>query len=120
VGLTLALVGCGYRVLTPQLHTPDAVQESRTQYPVLKVHMKSGELYTLTNWRAAPDGSRVEGTGTRYSLARVAQETHPVSIATDDVALFETDTSENVHPGGGSMATGESLTVTFCYSFRNE
>jgi hypothetical protein len=69
---------------------------------MLKVHMKSGELYTLTNWQAAPDGSRVEGTGTRYSLARVAGETGRFSIAAEDVALFETNRSEKV--GGGGTA----------------
>ena len=99
-GLALALAGCGFRALTPQLYPADAVPRPGKQNTVLKVHMKSGELYTLVNWRAAPDGSRVEGTGTRYTIARVARETRPVSIATSDVALFETNTSQDVHPGG--------------------
>ncbi len=105
LGLVLAFAGCGFRVLTPQLHPSDAVPQSGKQRPVLKVHMKSGELYTLVNWHAAPDGSRVEGTGTRYSIARVAQETRSVSIATSDVALFETNTSQNVSPGGAIVLT---------------
>jgi hypothetical protein len=111
LGLVLAFAGCAHRVLTPEIHTPDAPPQSRTSSPVLKVHMKSGELYTLTNWRAAPDGSRVEGTGTRYSLARVAAETRSFSIPTDDVALFETNTSENVRPGGAIvLAVWSTLT----------
>ena len=110
LGLVTALfAGCGHRVLTPELHAPDVVPRSGAQRPVLKVHMQSGELYTLTNWSAAADGSRVEGTGTRYSLARVAGETGHVSIATADVALFETNRSQRV--GGGATAVLSIMTT---------
>ena len=106
LGLAMALAGCSFRVLTPQLHTPDAVPQSRTQYPVLKVHMKSGELYTLTNWHAArrtAAASRGRARATRSHASH--RKTRPVSIATSEVALFETNTSESVHPGGAVVLT---------------
>jgi hypothetical protein len=73
--------------------------------------MKSGELYVLTAWSVSPDGGRVDGTGSRYSLARVAGPTGVVTIATADVALFETERSE--HVGAGSTGVLAAMTTVF-------
>ena len=74
------LAGCGHRVLAPQLHEPDQVPRPDPHVPILKVHMKSGELYLLGTWHASADGRTLDGTGTRYSISRVAGTPGRVSI----------------------------------------
>jgi hypothetical protein len=92
--------------VTTQAHGP------RPEEPppgiALKVHMKSGELYVLTEWTARADGLSVEGKGTRYSVTRVAGSTGPVSIPVDEVALFETNRAERV----ANVATGVLVVMT--------
>jgi hypothetical protein len=106
-----ALVSCGHLVLTPQIFEPERVPRTDPKVPILKAHMKTGELYVLTAWRVSPDGSQLDGTGTRYSLARVRGTTGAVSISTDDVALFETNRSE--HVGAGSTGALAVMTTVF-------
>jgi len=91
-----AIAGCGHRVLTPELVDPDRVPPKSSVTPILKVHMRSGELYVLDEWRASADGNRVDGSGARYTLSRTAGATGRVSIPVADVALFETNRSETV------------------------
>ena len=105
-----ALEGCTSVVVTPQLHEPGALPARGKQAPILKAHMSSGELYVLSEWRTSADGSRVLGTGARYSIARVAGPSGSVSIPIKDVALFETDRAEAVAKGA-TTALGATTTV---------
>ena len=100
--------GCGHRVLAPQLHEPDQVPKPDPHVPILKVHMKSGELYLLGTWHASADGRTVDGTGTRYSISRVAGTPGRVSIPVAEVALFETNRTEHV----GAFPTGVLAVMT--------
>ncbi|HEY8231018.1 MAG TPA: hypothetical protein VIJ10_00010 [Vicinamibacteria bacterium] len=95
-----SLVACSVRTYQPVLHAPDEMPRAHAKSPALKVHMKSGELYVLASWQAAPDGSSVTGSGTLYSVERLAGATGHVSIRTDEVALFETNTPQGVTPAG--------------------
>jgi hypothetical protein len=110
-GAMAPVPGCGHLVVTPELHDPDVVPRPSTHTPILKAHMKSGELYVLSAWRVSPDGNQLDGTGTRYSVTRVAGATGAVRIPTADVALFETERSE--HVGAGSTGVLAVMTTVF-------
>ena len=105
-----ALGGCGATIVMPQLHPADSVPQPGKRAPILKAHMRSGELYVLSEWRTSPDGSRVFGKGARYSVARVALPAGQVSIPVADVALFETDRAESVAVAATSVL-GATTTV---------
>ncbi|HTM22912.1 MAG TPA: hypothetical protein VL172_20455, partial [Kofleriaceae bacterium] len=57
--------------------------------PVLKAHMRSGELYVLDHWQVA--GGQVSGVGLRYDIDRAVIGRGPQRLAIADVALFETN-----------------------------
>jgi hypothetical protein len=119
--LTALLGWAGYgchRVLTPELHPPQTVPVAGPQLPLLKVHMRSGELFALSMWRASADGLTVEGTGTRYSLSRAPLASGDFSIAVDEVALFETNRAESVPSAGASalaiMSVVSGAVAAYC------
>jgi hypothetical protein len=88
--LALAALGlsCVYRVertVTPSVPTVD----QRAAF--LKVHMKNGDLYVLSEWRADELHRRVTGTGEHQGADRRVIRRGEHDIATDDVALYETN-----------------------------
>ncbi len=116
----LCAFGCSHTVMQPTLHPPLTLpkqvqgpkeRQERDRRAELKVHMRSGELYTLSAWSTSADGARVEGTGTRYSVTRVPGAEGPVSVPISDVALFETSRPEGVG-GGGTAALMVMTTIS--------
>jgi hypothetical protein len=108
--LIASLAAC-HRVLQPELHPPGRVPTAPASLPVLKVHLLSGELYVLDSWRVLETARRLEGTGVRYSVRRETVSEGPVSIDLDEVALFETNHPDSVHPLGTTLL-GIMTTVT--------
>ena len=91
--------GCGHVVVNPELAGATHVPQASKRTPILKAHMRSGELYLLTSWHATADATKVEGIGTRYSVTRAEGATGAVSIPIAEVALFESNSSETVAKG---------------------
>jgi hypothetical protein len=104
----VAAAGCmPVPVRTPRLHPPDAVPSPVDAKDELKLHLRSGDLVVLREWRLTGEGTRVEGTGQRYSASRArvgGLASHVVPI--ESVALVETHSEEHVYP-----FAAQSLTV---------
>lgn len=82
------------------LLAPKQAPASTEEIPYLKAHLKNGELYVLDSWKLAPEGPRLEGTGTRYTVLRAPSGTGSQSIPVDSIALVETNTRERVTSNG--------------------
>jgi hypothetical protein len=97
---TALLSACvGLRVQNPQLHTTDEARHFAPRPGLLKVHMKSGELFALKSWVIAEDKKSLHGVGTHYSAERAPIGiTGPQLIAFDDVALLETNDETLTYP----------------------
>jgi hypothetical protein len=102
--------GCAYRTQNPELLDPTDPPAPGRSIPLLKVHLRSGELYVLDSWSLSTDRSRIDGTGVAYSVAREPGESRSQSISVDEIALLEANTPETVFSGGLS-ALGVATTV---------
>ncbi len=93
-------------ILVPSVHPPSSLPVAESRVPMLKVHMRSGELFTLTSWRVDEEGRQLEGTGERYSVHRRLEGKGSYTIAVADVALFETNRPDKV--GGAAPPSSPS------------
>ena len=96
LALALVIEGCSIRTERPLLLAPTQPPVPTKESPYLKAHLKSGELYVLDSWRVASDGSRIEGTGTRFTVLRKPAGSGSQSIPVDSIALLETNSPERV------------------------
>lgn len=103
VALLALLFGCAHRVLSPELHPAGDVPVAPVDFHVLKVHMRSGELYVLDSWQVDHEGNRLEGSGVLYAIGREELTRGPVSINMAEVALFETNRPDAVREGGSGL-----------------
>lgn len=108
----LLMLGCADR-LSRSLTSPDALDTVDQSAPFLKVHMRDGSLYVLSDWTVSESEAVVTGTGTRYGVDRLVIGTGAFSVAVADVAIFET----NVLRPSPSIAaltviTGISVAIT--------
>jgi len=107
LGLWAAQAGCTVTLQVPELHEPTVPVAQTKDRGQLKVHMRSGELLVLDEWKVSPDGDRLRGTGQAYTVTREpkgGQERQDVAVA--DVAVLETTSSKSMFsPGMGVMAT---------------
>lgn len=107
LALQLACVRHIERTVTPELVTVDH------KAPFLKVHMKSGDLFVLSEWKADEQHRRVTGRGDQLGADRAVVKSGPHDIAMADVALYETNaivTSPSI--AAIAIVTGASLAVT--------
>ncbi len=111
--LTLPLSSCIAKQLDRTLRAPDETQKLDHDSATLKAHMKSGELYLLTDWKVDERTRVVSGMGVRYGLDRGVLSQGRQTIAIDDVALFETNV-EKTSPAiaGMVVVTLASVAVT--------
>ena len=107
--LALGVQGCSIKTERPVLLAPNQAPASTKESPYLKAHLKNGELFVLDSWKMAPDGSRLDGTGTRYTVLRAPSGTGSQSIPIDSIALVETNTPELVTSNG--LGVLRALTV---------
>lgn len=94
--VALVVEGCSIRTERPLLLTPTQPPVATKESPYLKAHLKSGELYVLDSWQLAPDSSRLEGTGSHFTVLREPAGTGPQSIPVDSIALLETNSPEHI------------------------
>ena len=107
LGFWAGQVGCAIPVRNPELHEPTVPVARTKDRGQLKVHMKSGELLVLDDWKLSPDGDRLGGTGQAYTVTREPRG-GPArqDVAVADVAVLETTSSKSIlSPGMGLMAT---------------
>ena len=103
------LHGCGPTIAKPQLHPVENADLLGVKPRALKVHMLTGELVVLESWRLTTDRLALQGTGTRYTVAREPRDSGRLSVLVAEVALLETNDRERV----SSLATAglSALTV---------
>lgn len=111
VGLVVLAVtlldGCAHK-LVRSLRAPDEASTLDGKSKYLKVHMRNGDLYVLSDWRVSEKDGVVSGTGAHYGPNRAVLEpaaVHRIPLA--DVALFET----NVEKVSGSVAAVTVMAV---------
>jgi hypothetical protein len=92
-------MGCALRVSEPSLHPPAETPARTEKAPVLKVHMRSGELYVLDSW-SLKAAETLDGEGKLFSLDRREQSHGRYSLPLDSIALVETDSTKKIHPAG--------------------
>jgi hypothetical protein len=114
IALGVVAAGCSIGVSEPKLHDPGAPPaRAEKKAGPLKVHLSSGELVVLRDWRVSPEGDRIRGKGDRYSATREPRSTEKAQdVALADVALLET-TSEK---GEFSAGLGVLGVVSFVVS----
>jgi hypothetical protein len=96
--LALSLAGCTIPIREPQLHDPASppAAPAKGKPGPLKVHLASGDLLVVRNWKVSGDGIRLRGVGDRYDATRSLQtKNQPVDVALADVALLETTAESN-------------------------
>jgi len=103
-------LGCIHRLertVTPRLETVDH------KAAFLKVHMKNGDLFVLSAWRADEQRREVTGTGEQFGADRFIVRTGEHRIAMADVALYETNEIVS-SPSIAAMAviTGASVALS--------
>lgn len=86
--------GCQKTVISRRLA---AIQETHRSVPAggapfMKVHMKNGGVYVLTDWSYDDSLMTLRGTGTEYDGNRARVGAGPVSIPYEGVALLESNT----------------------------
>jgi hypothetical protein len=89
--VVLLLLGCAQAYLTPALHQPNEPILQASPSDMLKVHMRSGELYVLNRWELADSARRLRGSGTRYDALRSAARADSVDLDVLTIALLETN-----------------------------
>ena len=105
--------GCYEIRLARTLKTPDQIKTLDRRSPYLKVHMKDGDLYVLSNWRVDDDAREVSGDGERFGISREIVASGTFRIAIGEIALLETNVLQQ---SGSAVAlaviTGVSAAVT--------
>ena len=81
------------RVVDRKLHTPDAVGQLDPDSRFLKIHMRDGRLYVLSDWFISPNAhaATVKGNGVLYGTDRDTLGIGSFAVRTDSVSLFETN-----------------------------
>ncbi|MEO8294183.1 MAG: hypothetical protein ABI613_01630 [Gemmatimonadota bacterium] len=107
------LPACGTRTQERRLVAPELATTLDHQSPWLKVHMRNGDLYVLSQWRSDSISGTVTGNGQHLDQNRVVQTDGSQQVAMDSVALLETNVLHR-SPGIAAMAvlTGISAAVT--------
>ena len=84
--------------------------------PFIKLHMRNGEAFILSNWEFEKQNELVMGKGKHLDINRAVIDTGDYSIHFSDIALVETNKINSSAPLLAlSIMTGVSLAVTtFC------
>ena len=111
--LIVILLACGTSTQERRLIAPEQAPTLDHRSGWLKVHMRNGDLYVLSQWRTDSISGSVTGNGQHLDHNRVVQSDGPQRLTMDSVALFETNV---LHKSGGIAAmtvlTGISAAVT--------
>ena len=113
--LAVTLVSCALPVKEPQLHDPASppAAPAKGKPGPLKVHLASGDLLVVREWKVSGGGDRIRGVGDRYDATRsLLSKNQPVEVALADVALLETNSQRSEF----SAALGFFDTIAFVVS----
>jgi hypothetical protein len=107
LALPLACVRHLERTIAPDLTTVDH------KAPFLKIHMKNGDLFVLSEWRADEQRGRIAGKGEQLGADRAVVRRGDHDVAMADVAVYETN-AISTSPSIAAMAvvTGASIALT--------
>jgi hypothetical protein len=112
--VAVAAVGGGCaRKLERTLVAPEASATLDDESRYLKVHMRDGGLYVLTDWSVDEERRVVTGVGDRFDARRAVIDSGTARIRLDQVVLFETNVVKT--PGavaGMAVVTGLSVAIT--------
>lgn len=110
--LVVVSTACSRRV-ERSLTTPDRAASLDQESFYLKVHMRNGDLYVLSDWQVDEARRVVVGVGEHFDSHRALQSATTHEVRVDDVALFETNVTRT-SPMVAVMAviTGVSAALT--------
>jgi hypothetical protein len=94
-----ASVACGRNALNPSLQPATGAPKATAGAPPLKVHMRSGDVVMLDTWSMSTDGATLSGSGVRYDALRAPRGSGEHALATDSIALIETNVVHGMYPG---------------------
>lgn len=108
--LAIVTPGCVRRIerkVGPTLKTVDE------KAPYLKVHMRDGALYVLSDWMVEESAQEIVGVGDKFRADRSLERAGTFRIGMRDVGMYETNTIIT-SPGVAALAvvTGLSLLIT--------
>jgi len=88
--------------------SPDEMiyERSSAEHPYLKLHMKNGELYVLSDWMINKDTKEVTGSGSHQNLNREVLDLGDFQIPLQEIVLAETNQIS------GSTAVGVLTALT--------
>lgn len=66
-------------------------ERSSAELPYLKLHMKNGELYVLSDWMISKDANEVTGSGSHQNLNREILDLGDFQVPLKEIALAETN-----------------------------
>ncbi|HKA58305.1 MAG TPA: hypothetical protein VKD28_06800 [Gemmatimonadales bacterium] len=87
-------------VQQPSVYEPHEIVSLDTFRAPLRVHMKSGIVYQLTQWNYVADDSVLQARGTLYDIDRTPVSDGEFRIPLDSVALVQTERTKQLHPFG--------------------
>jgi len=95
------------RTVSPEIATVDR------KAAFLKIHMKNGDLYVLSEWRADEQRRRITGRGDQLGADRLVVRRGELEVEMADVALYETNAIVT-SPSIAAMAviTGASVALS--------
>lgn len=100
VALVVVSAGCARRPVRKLVEPASAAALDRDS-KYLKIHLKNGGLYVLSDWRYRSSAQLISGLGTRYDTDRKVVDSGRFEVALSEVALMETnvlETSETYIP----------------------
>ena len=83
------VLSCAHRVERKISDTPATLDH---ESPILKIHMKNGDVYVLHAWKIDDAARLVSGRGDHLGADRATVASGDWSVRFDDVALYETNT----------------------------
>lgn len=91
----------------------DLIDQDDTENPYLKVHYKSGNIAVLQSWDKTITQDTFRGVGNLYDFNRNHLEKGYLSIAVDDVAIFETNDTDVITAKDESAIKAMTILTAF-------
>lgn len=111
--LTISLIfssGCSNRI-EKIISSPDKVnyRHSAEEIPYLKLHLKNGDLYMLSDWQIPKDSNYISGTGSLLDINRDTVKEGAFKVLREEIILAETN---RIYSAGGLVPLAAMTVIT--------
>lgn len=113
--MAIQAAGCAKRPVR-ELVPPSAAASLDPESAYLKIHLRDGGLYVLTDWHYRAAAHNITGVGTHYDADRTVTGNGRFTVALSQVALLETNVLEtsNTYIPLTIFAIGSAALTTAC------